>query len=65
MSKRINALYESPCWQCGKQSKCLEKIRRSPKLMEICDGVIGDAEFDYHDCSLWKSLMMEENSFIW
>lgn len=65
MSKRINTLHESPCWQCGMQEPCLAKIKRSPKLMEICDGIIGNAEFDYHDCSLWKSLMMEENSFIW
>lgn len=59
MAKRIETLADSPCYQCDMQDECIEKIRRSPRLMEICDAVIGNAEFDYHDCSLWNCLMIE------
>ena len=59
MSKRIKSLAESPCYQCGMQDKCIEKISRSPRLMEICDAIMGNAEFDYHDCSLWKCLRLD------
>lgn len=67
MSKRISTLSESPCWQCGKQEECIEKIERSPKLMEIMECVMGDAEFDYHECSLWKCLTIGErgNEVVW
>ena len=62
MSKRIKNLQESPCWQCGKQEECIEKIKKNSKLMEIYDAVMGNAEFDYHNCSLWNCLMIEEGS---
>ena len=60
MSKRIETLKESPCYQCGCQDKCLEKVRRSPKLMDICDMVIGNSEFDYHNCGIWVALNAPE-----
>lgn len=63
MSKRIKALSESPCYQCEVQDKCIAKTKRSPRLMEICDAVMGDAEFDYRDCSLWKCLTKDWSEY--
>ena len=56
MSRRIETLSESPCYKCGRSAECMEKIRRSPILMEICDAILGNADFDYHDCSLWIAM---------
>ena len=60
MSKRIDNLYESPCYQCGFQYECDKKIERSPKLGDIKDGVFGNAVFDFHDCGIWIALNAPE-----
>ena len=60
MGKRIESLTESPCYKCGYQLECLERIKRSPKLMEICDSVIWNSEFDYKECSLWIAIDVDK-----
>ena len=60
MSKRIEHLYESPCYQCGKQYWCDEKVKRCPKLRDIVDYVMPRADYDYNKCVLYKVLKMEE-----
>ena len=60
MSKRINYLYESPCYQCGFQHECDEKIESNPHLGDIKDGVFGNADFDFHDCPIWIALNAPE-----
>ena len=60
MSKRIQYLSDSPCYKCTKSKECMEKIKRSPKLIEISDAIIGNADFDYKDCSLFQSIVMNE-----
>lgn len=59
-SKRITTLEESPCYQCGCRVACGEKIRRSPALGEIRDGMFGHAEKEYHDCGIWIALNTKE-----
>lgn len=59
MSERIRYLKESPCYQCGMAKECLAKISRCPQLQEISDCVMPRADYDYHDCMLFKVLMME------
>lgn len=61
MSKRISCLAESPCYQCGVGDKCLVKVARCQVLGDIVDYVMPNAEFDYHDCSIYKSLVLEAN----
>lgn len=60
MSKRIENLKQSPCYQCGCMNKCGEKISRSPKLQEIEDMVFPNADFDYHECGIWIALNAPE-----
>ena len=60
MSKRITTLEESPCYQCGCRVACGEKIKRSPVLGEIRDGMFGHAEKEYHDCGIWIALNAKE-----
>ena len=60
MSKRIENLKQSPCYQCGCMNKCSEKISRSPKLQEIEDMVFPNADLDYHDCGIWIALNAKE-----
>lgn len=60
MSKKIESLKQSPCYQCGCINKCGEKISRSPKLQEIEDMVFSNADFDYHDCGIWIALNAPE-----
>lgn len=60
MSKRIESLAESPCYQCGKIEQCEAKIKRSPVLGDIVDCVMPRADFDYKNCAIYKSLIMEE-----
>ena len=60
MSKRIDNLYESPCYQCRFQYECDRKIERSPKLGDIKDSVFGNADFDFHDCGIWIALNAPE-----
>lgn len=59
MSKRIEYLKESPCYQCGMAQECVNKIVRCPRLQEISDYVMPRAGYDYHDCMLYKVLKME------
>lgn len=59
MAKRITTLANSPCYQCGLDKECADKIKAQPYLMEIWIAHMGNAEFDYHDCSLWNCLMIE------
>lgn len=59
MSERIRYLKESPCYQCDMAQQCLVKINRCPRLQEISDYVMPRADYDYHDCMLFKVLMME------
>ena len=61
MSKRISCLAESPCYQCGVGDKCLAKVARCQVLGDIVDDVMPNAEFDDHDCSIYKSLVLEES----
>jgi hypothetical protein len=62
MSERIKYLKESPCYQCGVAQPCLAKINRNPRLQEISDYVMPRADYDYHDCMLYKVLMMENKN---
>ena len=62
MSERIKYLKESPCYQCGVAQQCLAKITRCPRLQEISDYVMPRADYDYHDCMLYKVLMMENKN---
>lgn len=59
MSDRIRYLKESPCYKCGMAGPCLAKINRCPRLQEISDYVMPRADYDYHDCMLYKVLKME------
>ena len=60
MSKRIERLSDSPCYQCDCSIECENKIERAYKLQEIQDYVFGNAEYDYHDCPLWIALNAPE-----
>ena len=62
MSKRAEYLKESPCYQCGMSKECLAKITRCKPLQEIADYMLPRADVDYHECSLWKVLMMEKKN---
>lgn len=57
MNKRIENLKESPCNKCTENKKCLEKIRRSPILSQIRDSVFSIANYDYLNCSIYKSFV--------
>lgn len=60
MSKRISCLAESPCYQCGKIEQCEAKIKKNPVLGDIVDCVMPRADFDFHNCSIWKAIVLEE-----
>lgn len=60
MSKRIESLSESPCYKCGKIEQCGAKIKKSPVLGDIVDCVMPRVDFDFHNCSIWKAIMLEE-----
>lgn len=62
MSERIKYLKESPCYKCDVAQQCLAKINRNPRLQEISDYVMPRADYDYHDCMLYKVLMMENKN---
>ena len=62
MSKRAYYLKESPCYQCGMSKECLAKIARCKSLQEIADYMLPRADADYHECMLWKVLMMEKKN---
>ena len=53
MSERIQTLVESPCYGCEYSEECMERIKRSKCLMDICDYVVGRRWFDRHDCGIW------------
>lgn len=61
MSKRIERLSESPCYQCGMNKECEEKVARCQILQEIVDYVEPRADFNYKECSLWRVLQIEGN----
>lgn len=60
MAKRISSLKESPCYQCKCMEKCLEKISTNSKFQEIQDSIFANADFDYHNCSIWIALNAPE-----
>ena len=60
MSEQIRFLSESPCFQCGKQTQCLEKLSHNQSFLDIRDNVIGKKGFDYKKCGLWIALELEE-----
>ena len=60
MSKRISCLAESRCYQCGKIEQCGAKIKKSPVLGDIVDCVMPRADFDFHNCSIYKAIILEE-----
>lgn len=60
MNRRINSLTESPCYKCGKDVECCEKVKINNKFTEIRDGVYGDADYDFHNCPLWIALNAHE-----
>ena len=62
MSKRAEYLKESPCYRCGMSKECLAKITRCKPLQEIADYMLPRADVDYHECTLWKVLMMEKKN---
>ena len=62
MSKRAEYLKESPCYQCGMSKECLVKITRCKPLQVIADYMLPRADVDYHECMLWKVLMMEKKN---
>lgn len=61
MSKRITSLSESPCYKCGKLKECERKIAKNLTLGDIVTCVMPRADFDYHNCSIWKAIKMGEN----
>lgn len=60
MSKRIEYLHESPCYQCGHMSQCNEKAQRIPAFKEIQDYMFANAELDYLDCPMYVALNAPE-----
>lgn len=56
MSKRIEKVKESPCFNCGLDELCDYKISRNKSFREIKDMVFWDKEFLYKDCPLYISL---------
>ena len=60
MGRRIKKFLESPCYQCGCDLICDNKILQNYKLKEIKDGIFGNADFDYHDCTIWIALNAPE-----
>ena len=60
MSKRINSLKESPCYQCHCEWECDERIKKNPALDVIRDNIFPDGDFDYHDCGIWIALNAPE-----
>ena len=59
MSKRVEYLKESPCYQCGMAKECLAKITRCKPLQEIADYVMPRKDYQYQECMIWKVLKME------
>lgn len=53
-------LLESPCYRCGCQDKCSNKIKRVPKFAEIRDNIFADAKYNFHNCPLWIALNAPE-----
>lgn len=62
MSKRIEHLYESPCYQCGKMKECDAKIAKVPELAELSKSIMSRADYDYKKCVIWNVITMEENA---
>ena len=62
MSKRVEYLKESPCYQCGMAKECLAKITRCKPLQEIADYVMPRKDYQYQDCMIWKVLKMEDKN---
>lgn len=60
MSRRIEKLKESPCYQCGCRKKCQIKINKNPVIGVLRDNIFGDADFDYHKCGIWIALNAPE-----
>ena len=54
--RRIERISESPCFNCGKQVECSNRVRSNYRLGEIRDSVFGNRDFDYHDCGIWIAL---------
>ena len=42
--------------------ECLAKIVRCKPLQEIADDMLPRADVDYHECMLWKVLVMEKKN---
>ena len=61
MSERIKSLSESPCYKCGKIEACEKKVKRNPVLGDIVDCVMPRADFDFHKCSIYKAIMLEND----
>lgn len=59
-NERIVHLSESPCYQCGMMSSCIAKVQRCKSLQDIIDYVMPRKNFDFHDCSLYKVLVLEK-----
>lgn len=53
MSNRVNVLKDSACYCCEFQKECMERIKRSPILMEICDVMLNNAGLEVKDCGIW------------
>ena len=60
MSKRINFLEESPCYQCHCEWECDEKIKKNPALDVIRDNIFPNADFNYHNCGIWIALNVKD-----
>lgn len=60
MSKRIEYLWESPCFRCCCDYECERKIKTSPNIGVIKDNIFGDTDFDYHNCGIWIALNAPE-----
>ena len=56
MSRRISNLSESPCSLCSKTGECEKKLSKSPQLYPIMYGIMGNADYDFHDCGIYISL---------
>jgi len=53
MSNRVKTLKDSACYSCEFKQECMERIRRSPQLMEICDVMLNNSGLKVKDCGIW------------
>lgn len=60
MSKKIESLKESPCYNCPMATQCENKIKRSPVVSVVRDYVYSKADYDFHNCGIYISLTTDD-----